>query len=43
MVCSKYFTAERMLHASALSDQRHKAVFGVWATDMQKCVKPMGW
>lgn len=33
-----YFTAKRLLHALALSVQRHEAFFGVLETDVQKRV-----
>jgi hypothetical protein len=39
-IVTNYYTAKRMLHALALSVQRHEAAFGVLETDVQKRVTP---
>src|SRR2546426_9016307 len=36
-----FYPAKPLLHALALSVQRHEAVFGVLETDIQKRVKPL--
>jgi hypothetical protein len=35
-IVTNYFTAKRLLHALALSVQRHEQAFGVLETDVQK-------
>jgi len=35
-----YYTAKRLLHALALSVQRHEAAFGVLETNVQKRITP---
>jgi hypothetical protein len=37
-IITNYYTAKRMLHALALTIQRHESVFGVLETDVQKRV-----
>jgi hypothetical protein len=39
-IITNFYTAKRMLHAIAVSIQRHEAVFGVLETDVQKRVNP---
>ena len=37
---TNYYTAKRLLHALALSVQRHEAAFGVLETNVQKRITP---
>jgi hypothetical protein len=39
-IVTNYYTAKRLLHALALSVQRHEAAFGVLETDIQKRLTP---
>jgi hypothetical protein len=39
-IVMNYYTAKRMLHALAMTVQRHEATFGVLETDIQKRVQP---
>ena len=39
-IITNFYTAKRMLHALAMSVQRHEAVFGALETDVQKRVQP---
>ena len=39
-IITNFYTAKRMLHALAMSVQRHESAFGVLETDVQKRVQP---
>lgn len=39
-IVTNLYTAKRMLHALAMTVQRHEATFGVLETDIQKRVQP---
>ena len=39
-IVTNYYTAKRMLHALALTIQRHEATFGVLEIDVQRRVQP---
>jgi len=39
-IVTNFYTAKRLLHALAMSVQRHEAAFGVLETDVQKRITP---
>ncbi len=39
-IITNFYTAKRMLHALAMTIQRHEGTFGVLETDVQKRVQP---
>ncbi len=39
-IITNFYTAKRMLHALAMTIQRHEATFGVLETDVQKRLRP---
>ena len=39
-IITNFYTAKRMMHALAMTLQRHEGVFGVLETDVQKRVHP---